>query len=138
MKKEGQMNLSFGMIFSILLIIFFVAFVFYVIPKFLDFQKRAQVGMFIQDFQEDIDKMWEGTYGSEEKTYNLPKKIEFFCFEEDSRIFFKPLGSGYGWDSKEIKHLKPMENGFCIENTDGEIKIIIKKDYGESLVDIEK
>lgn len=135
--KKGQLKISFGMIFSIVLIIIFLALAFYVIPKFLDFQRKAQVGLFITDLQDEVDKMWQGSHGSVEQTYSLPTKIEFVCFEEDARVFFKPIGSGYGMDDEKIEHLEIIDNDFCIEVIDGKIDLIIKKDYGESLVMIE-
>ena len=78
------MKLSFGMIFSIILIVIFIGFAFFAIQKFLGIQNSVQVGKFSNDFQLDVDKIWKGSQGSEEKEYFLPKKITFVCFTDYS------------------------------------------------------
>jgi len=159
------MKLSFGMIFSIILIVIFISFAFFAINKFLDIQNSVQIGKFTNDFQSDINKIWKGSQGSEEKEYFLPKKIMFVCFTdyfldksgenqnfykeleqfyyENENMFFYPPGSAQGLDSKEIKHIDltkitENENPFCIENIDGKVSLIIKKNFGETLVTIGK
>ena len=129
------MKLSFGMIFSIFLIIIFLAFAFYVIPKFLDLQKNITTKKFIEDFQNDVDKMWKSTQGSQEVEYSLPTKIEEICFR-NSELYFKPIGVGGDSDYKEMEHLNVADN-FCIKSSDGKIKMTIKKDFDEVLVKIE-
>ncbi len=164
-KKRGQMKLSFGMIFSIILIIIFISFAFYAIQKFLNIQNSVQVGKFVNDIQSNIDKIWSGSQGSEEKEYFLPKKIESVCFidysskekginqkpykeleqfyYENENMFFYPGGSAEGIDARDIKNidLKKItknENPFCIKNIKGKINLVIKKDFGEVLVTIGK
>ena len=161
--KRGQMKLSFGMIFSIILIIIFISFAFFAIQKFLDIQNSVQVGKFGNDFQSNIDKIWKGSQGSEKKEYSLPKKINYVClidyssdekgpnmnfyreleqaYYENENLFFYPIGSAQGLNAKEIKHIDlekitENENPFCIENIDGKVNLIIKKDFGETLVTI--
>ena len=162
-KKRGQLSLSFGMIFSIILIVVFISFAFFAIKKFLDIQKSIEVGKFLNDFQSDVDRMWQGSQGSEAKAYSIPKKIEYLCFAdyaesaignssvlyqrlyevyyENENMFFYPVGSGEGLDSKELKHIDikritQAENPFCIKNNQGKLNIVIKKDFGEALVTI--
>ena len=79
MKKGGQLKISFGMIFSIILIIAFISLAIYGILWFLEKQKVAKVGMFYQDFQDDVDSLYRGTYGSDEFVYSLPGEIEEVC-----------------------------------------------------------
>jgi len=165
MKKRGQMRLSFGMIFSIFLIVVFLAFAIFAIQKFLGLQSSVQVAKFVDDLQSDIDKMWRGSQGSIEKEYNLPKEMVHVCFTdygsnkkgehnniydtlrqtyfENENLFFDPIGSGQGLDSLEINHINlqkttESENPFCLEKINGKIKLTIKKDFGESLVMIGK
>jgi len=165
-KKSGQMELSFGMIFSIILIIVFIMFAFYVIKILLQNQSRSEVLMFKEDLQNDVDKVWKGSGSiSNPNGYNLPKKIELICFADFSspaegnnqelykdlkktynefeNLVFYPVGSAQGLDSTEIKHIDidkitSLGNPFCVENSDGKIKLTIKRDYGEELVFIEK
>ncbi len=161
--KKAQLSLSFGMIFSIILIVTFISFAFFAISKFLGIQKSVEVGKFLNDFQSDVDRIWQGSQGSEVKTYSIPKKIEYVCFAdyteqergensvlyqrlyevyyENENMFFYPVGSGEGLDSKELKHIDikrmtEVENPFCIKNNQGKISFTIKKDFGEALVTI--
>ena len=159
------MKLSFGMIFSIILIIIFIAFAFYAISKFLDIGNTAQVARFTNSLQTDIDKVWRGSQASQEQEYFLPSKIESICFidyNSDKRgardliyneleqtyyeyenLFFYPLGSAQGLNAKEVKHIDiekttEEDNPLCIEKIKGKVKMILKKDFGEALVSIEK
>lgn len=162
---HGQMKLSFGMIFSIILIIIFIAFAFYAIQKFLGIQRAIQVGQFKDNLQSNVDKIWKGSQGSKEVEYILPKKIEYICFVdynsnakgekenlynklkqayyEYENLFFYPVGSAEGLDAFELKNINiekitGNENPFCVENIKGKVKMTIKKDYGEALVCIER
>lgn len=160
--KKGQMKISFGMIFSIILIIAFLGFAFYAIKIFLNITDSAKIGNFVENFREDIDKMWKSSQGSQLEKYSLPNNIEKICFidfnsaktGENSELYselnsayfggkenliFYPVGSSEGIDSVEIKHInlkKITENSnpFCIENNKGKISIRIKKNYGENSV----
>lgn len=132
--KSGEMKLSFGMIFSIFLIIVFLAFAFYVIPKFLDLQENITTKKFIDDFQNDVDKMWKSTQGSQEIEYSVPSGIEKICFR-DSELYFKPIGVGGNSDYTKIEHLDVADD-FCVKSSDGRIKMTIKKDFNEVLVRI--
>ncbi len=141
--KKAQMKLSFGMIFSIILIIVFVAFAFYAIQKFVGFQKQITIETFAEDLQEDIDTVWKSSQASQEKEYSLPKKIEEVCFtnkDDFQNMYFESSEYVAG---KKIEHLnieKIVEDKdpFCIKTINGKVKMIIKKDFGESLVSIEK
>jgi hypothetical protein len=163
--KRGQMKLSFGMIFSIFLIIVFISFAFYAISKFLNIGNTAQVVKFTDKLQEDIDKIWKGSQASQEQVYFLPSKIKTICFidynsekrglrdliyneleqtyYENENLFFYPLGSAEGLNAKSIKHIDiekttTRENPLCIENIKGKVKMRLKKDFEETLVSIEK
>ena len=140
--KLGQMKMSFGMIFSIILIIIFLAIAFYGIKMFLGMQQDMQIKQFENDLQGHVDKMWKSTKGSQEQEYVLPKKIKQVCFEDegdenlfyDSNDFIEPAKINHINITKIIGN----ENSYCIKNTDGKIKLTIKKDYGELLVVITK
>ena len=163
--KKAQLKLSFGMIFSIILIIIFIAFSFYAVQKFIDIQKSVQIGKFANDFQNDIDKIWKGSQGLQKKEYFLPKKISFVCltdyssnerglnrnfydelklvYYENENLFFYPIGSAEGFDAREMKHLDLIkttetENPLCVENIEGKISLTIQKDFNEALVTITK
>ena len=139
--NKGQMKLSFGMIFSIILIIFFITFAFYGISKFLEIQDAAQIGQFTDNLQSDVDRMWRDNQGSKEVEYFLPSKIKAICFEnEEYNLNFV---SDEFIDDVKINHLDLAESigtkeNICFDNLDGKIKFTIKKNFGENLVIIER
>jgi len=139
-EKNGQIKLSFGMIFSIILIIVFLAFAFYAIRTFLGIQYAAQTGKFINDLKSDIDRVWKSTESSEEKEYVLPSKIDAVCFRDDEyeNLFFQ---SDKFFEGRQINHIDiskiiSIENPFCIENVRGKIKLTLVKEIDEALVTI--
>ena len=136
MKKKAQMEISFGMIFSIILIIVFIASAVYGVTKFLNLQKNVQTEKFKSDFQDDVNKIWASSLGSQVYFYSLPDKIKKVCFEEDEyegnlRIFTGETQS----TSERIEHLE-ISSPFCVNNEDGKIQITLKKDFGETLVQV--
>jgi hypothetical protein len=137
-KKGGQLQLSFGMIFSIILIIIFLAFGFYAITKLIDLQRSIQIESFLRDFQEDIDKMWKSSQGSQNLVYTLPSKINAVCFKEDEfqnlEFTSKNIINGKMIGHIDIEKIIENENPFCIETINGQISLRITKDYGETLV----
>lgn len=162
--KKGQVKLSFGMIFSIILIIVFLVFAFYAIKTFLKIQYTAQAGKFISDLRSDIDRVWKSTESSEEKEYALPKKIDYVCFVDfsvsatgenaylydelkkiyydisDNMMFYPALGSSTTDSTKiesiNLEEITEDENPFCIENVRGKIELTLVKEIGEALVRI--
>ncbi len=159
------MKLSFGMIFSIILIIVFLAFAIYAITKFLGIQKSVQVGQFVNSIQQDVDKMWKGSQGSVEYEYRLPSGIEYVCltdfyspkkgdellkydklkmaFYEFENLVFYPVGTGEGIDSYNLKHIDiskitEINNPVCFPNVKGKVKMTIKMNPGDSLVTVAK
>lgn len=173
--KKAQMKLSFGMIFSIILIIIFLSVAFYAITKFLGLKDNIQIGDSINKLESDINRIWRATQASESQSYAFPKDIEFICFiDYDKRargeftiyekgdeiiniydelertrstnrqnLFFYPYGSGGSIGSYELKNINLTKivkenNPYCIENFRGEINLVLKKNFGEKLVVIEK
>lgn len=159
------MKLSFGMIFSIILIIIFLAVAFYAIKVFLDMGGSVKVGKFVDGFQEDINKMWRSSQGSQKVTYSLSEKIGKVCiidysqdiegndakiYEElkqtyygSENLFFYPLGSASGLDSTKIEHIDldeiiKNENPLCFNNINGKVNLKLEKNYGESLVTVSR
>ncbi|MEX0920168.1 MAG: hypothetical protein WDZ69_01130 [Candidatus Pacearchaeota archaeon] len=163
--KKGQIKLSFGMIFSVILIVIFLVFAFYAISTFLGIQRTAEVGVFVDDFRSDVDTMWKSQGGSQEREYNLPSRIEMVCFidsdadkgtgsddglfedlkfralDEDNLVFY-PIGSAET-ESVEIRNIDigettNQENPFCIENNGGTLELVLIKEFGEAEVIIKR
>jgi len=148
MGKRGQMKLSFGMIFSIFLIIIFIAFAFFAINKFISTQRTVQYHQFIQDLQGDIDKMWKEQQSSQAVSYSIPSSIkqvcltrscgdlgmEFNCYSNSDNIVFNSTRKVF--DSAFISHLdidrtvggnRRMK---CFEVVDGKVDFMLIKTYG--------
>lgn len=142
MKKRGQLNLSFGMIFSIILIIVFIAFGFYAITKFIDLQKTIQIQSFLNNFQNDVDNMWKSPGGSQPVTYPLPTKISSVCFSNDEfqnlKFTSNEIIQGKNIENLNIANITAIENPYCIPNIKGKISLTLAKDFGETLVRVER
>lgn len=165
LNKKGAMELSFGMIFSIILIIAFLAFTIYAINKFLGIQKTLQAGTLVNDLQDYVTKMWRGGQGSQQYIFSLPSKTQAICladfnsqkagpkenlynelsmaFFENENLVFYPVGSAEGLDAAIIEHINitkitSQENPYCFTANKGKIKVVVKMTPGDSLVTLER
>lgn len=161
-KRKGQIKISFGMIFSIILIIVFLAFGFYAISTFLGIQSSATTGKFLHDLQADVDRIWNSQQSSEQNEYFLPSRIEAVCFADFSlpgdqqridlyndlkreytgqeNLVFSPRNAATP-KSTEIKNIDlgaiiAGENPYCIPVSNGRIQIRFVKEFGEAQVTI--
>ena len=158
--RKAQMKLSFGMIFSIILIVVFLSFGFYVILKFTGLMDSVRVGDFVNDLQTDVDKIWKSSMGSNPGEYRVPAGIQKICFVDffgnskgKNAELFRTLNMAYSGSenmvlyptteldqpSFEIKHLNieeitENENPFCFDVVKENAKIVLKMNSGESLV----
>lgn len=164
MGKRGQQtfSMSFGMIFSIFLIIMIVAIAIYAIVKFVDIGGCAQVGLFYEDLQGEMDRAWNSGSGRYEdgsfeiRVHNSVKNVcfgnassasspytdladKFIDYEEGRNVFLDPpeeICNELG--SKKINHVI-IPSFFCEEvDNKGNIKIKISKPSGGALVEIRK
>ena len=136
MNKRGEMHLSFGMIFSIILIIFFIAFAFYAIQKFLGLQDTIKIEKFADDLQRDVDTVWQSSQASQEFEYFIPKKIEAVCFtgDEFENLVFESNDVILG---KKIEKISlGTQDRVCFDNDEGKVKIKLSKNFGENLVTV--
>lgn len=141
-KKRGAIDLSFGSIFSTILIITFIVFGIYGITKFLDLQKTVQIEKFFRDLQSEIDTMWKRAQGSQPVEYILPKNIEAVCFKEDEfeNLQFRSerIIPGKNILNIDIDKTIGSSDALCIPNVDGKVKMVLVKNFGEVLVTITK
>jgi len=107
-KKRAQMQLSFGMIFSIILIIFFVAIAFYAIKVLLNTQNTMNISKFKSDLQNDVDKIWKSSKTSQEIQYLLPSKIKKVCFAD----FSNPATKNEKIYNESKRYFSPEKNLF--------------------------
>lgn len=161
MKKRGQIKLSFGMIFSIILIIAIIAIAFYVISYFLDLGKCAEIGLFYQDLKERTDQAWNSEITRETFSGSLPKEIEAVCFgkltqsslgyqgekeaierifrHSENNVFLYPSENSCGKESAsfDLEHAE-SDNFFCAPVFNGNVEVRLVKESSDSLVKLEK
>jgi len=160
MRKRGQFDISFGMIFSIIIIIAIIGVAFYVITNFLQTSKCAEIGLFYDDLRKDIDKAWEATKYRDSFTGTLSSGVEMVCFGDSSQTpgeykkEFDELvrGGGRGHNvfispkkeacdvslaSIKLEHAK-TDQFFCVNVNDKKLSIKMEKNVFDSLVSIKK
>jgi hypothetical protein len=156
MAKRGQFQISFGMIFSIIIIIAIFAISGYVIYKvFLPTSQCIEIGLFYDPLEKYINKAWGSTIHRGTFTGTLPSGIEQVCFGDinlasgqygevvrdfinsDGNVFLFPPyeACDSALASKTLKHVQ-IENFFCIPVVSGKIKINTEKTQFDSLVSI--
>jgi len=159
-KKAQVFGLSFGVIFSIIIIIFILVVAGIAINHFLNLKKCAQVGMFIDDFQADVDSAWNSQSSSFEFSGSLPGSLDYVCFanlsestnahpdivndidiyrQADANLFFYPRQNACDMPYHGIKHLDlekitETKNPYCIAVDDGKVVIKSDKGFNEALV----
>jgi len=166
MKKKGQLELSFGMIFSILIIIATLAIAFYVIFKFMQTQECINVGLFFDGLNGKIEEAYKATIVSDSYTSNIPSGITAVCFgylnqstvtgggdstkqnelkanpatrNSGANVFFYPLQQGCGGKFPYHKESHAVVDGFfCINVENGKLTVKLEKDAFESLVTLSK
>lgn len=166
MEKKGSLSLSFGMIFSIIMIIAILGVAFYAISFFLNLQKCSSVGLFHNDFQNKINSAWIAEIVSEEFSLSLPKKIKSVCFgdlknpgsldaeteiaydelimystltqQDESNMFLHPQDKSCDMGYQKVKHIDLEELGkfTCFSNNNGRVTFKIKKGSEDALVKI--
>ena len=165
-KAQGVFGMSFGMIFSIILIIFFIIVAFIAIKAFLNTQKCAQIGIFASDLQDEVDKTWNSQKADFEFKARLPTKIKYVCFAnlDDSitatgimgnigrelgryqgyvaNLFLYPPENACDMVAHDINHIDldkiiSQKNPYCVVVDDGNINLHISKDFSDRLVNLD-
>jgi hypothetical protein len=161
MNKRGQIQISFGMIFSIIVIIATVAIGFYVITYFLNLSSCTKVGLFWNSLNDEVDKAWNSDKTQTIFNGNVPSGVQYVCFGNLSlapennittRNIFSELkvyeGSGknsFMYPPKKacdiafynLKHAR-FDNFFCVQAKSGVVNIKISKTSTDALVMLSK
>ncbi len=159
------MSMPFSVIFSLFLIIIFIAVAFYAIKHFMKIKCTSEFGMFIEDFRDDVDKAWKSQASDFTfKGSGLGSRIEYVCFanlserqtanviDSKGRDVFIELRKNSNYKdnmffyprryaciaSAYIAHIKFDENPMCIAVKDGTAEIRIRKGFYDSLVTISR
>jgi len=151
MGKRGQIKMSFGMIFSIILIIAFMGFAFFAIQKFLGLQSSINTKQLMDNLQNDVTNAWNSPQTEVTKSYNVPSPISKLCIEtgtslQDNIIFVDSKGQKSV--GGKIEHLNltavasyggvPLNSEVCFSSSGNKISLVIQKNFGDTLVTIKK
>jgi uncharacterized protein (UPF0333 family) len=158
--KKAQFQISFGMIFSIILIIAFIAVAFYVIRVFLNMKNCGLIGRFYQEVQESVTNAYRSPATSQKISSMLPSSVEYVCVIDLNQnakgsksniydmlslvnknfvIYPKTKCSGFGGTdltNLNMQGITASENPFCIKVEGGKINLKVEKDIYEKLVRI--
>src|SRR3989338_4193949 len=79
--RKGQFEVSFGMIFSVIVIIAVIVVAFYIIMQFLEFKDCTALGLYYDNLESEINKAWAST-GVTSKTFSgdVPSAVDYVCF----------------------------------------------------------
>ncbi|MFZ1970906.1 MAG: hypothetical protein WAU65_01870 [Candidatus Nanoarchaeia archaeon] len=139
--KRGQIQLSFGMIFSIVLIIVFIGFAFFVIQKFLGLQDSVKISQFSDNLQKDVNVVWNSDQSSQTKSYSLPSSIKEVCFVNTNGDDVVLNGAnGYSAPGGNIENLNisaiTSSSNSCFPVVNGNVNLILQKNFGDTLVTV--
>ncbi|PIZ82639.1 hypothetical protein COX97_03745 [Candidatus Pacearchaeota archaeon CG_4_10_14_0_2_um_filter_05_32_18] len=156
---KAQIDISFGMIFSLILIAVFIAVAIFAIKAFLEQKKSISEGIIVRDLQTEVDRIWRSSQGETNYKFErrISDKITHVCFYDRE----KQISGGFQDMGKELKRTGSSEanlyfypvresslesakidninmvlsmNPYCIPTEGGFIEITLSKDIGESLV----
>ncbi len=159
---RGQLEISFGMIFSIILIIAVVAVAFYVIQYFMKLSTCSGIGLFYEGLQEETDTAWAGSSSRTLFHGQVPSSVDYICFgnmslnpanadrerfEElkrayrlrDSNVFVYPQKKNCGeLSARTLQHAR-MSEFFCVRaDSKNIVEISLTKETFDNLVSVGK
>ncbi len=162
-KAQQILGLSFGVIFSIILIVFFIAIVGIVIKSFLQTGDCAKLGIFTDSFKSDVRKSWNSQYDKHAFNGRLPSGIDYICFAnlsapvkggfEDigydlglfvgrrANTFFYPTTKACENPYNQIDHLDiegmtKRNNPNCISVVRGKVELQVEKELNDRFVNV--
>ena len=157
-QKRGVISISFSMIFSVILIIAIIGVSFYAINYFLNLGKCAEISLFYQGFQNEIDEAWSSEIARTTFVGKLPGDIESVCFRESgasgvgkeyeaSEDYFRTGGNMFLYPPEracnqvliKAKHIDLTGFGWgCFSVRDNRVEIPIEKGSFDALVKIKR
>ena len=161
MEERGQLQITFSMMFSIILIIAFVGVAIYAITTFLSIGKCGQIGLYYNDLQGEVDKAWQSEISRSVFESSVPSGIEQVCFgnltqrvslesreeynslvrytNSKGNIFMFPSNKACDdqLSSTRIEHVLADEF-FCVAKQSGKVKVRLVKEEGDNEVKFTK
>jgi hypothetical protein len=160
-EKKAQIQLSFGMIFSIIIIIATLVVAFYVISYFLNLNKCTQIGLFYSSLQGEVNKAWQADMIQKTFAGKLPSGIAKLCFGNSSQMplqedreeyeyfkshaktgynmLFYPAGKACDGELafNKLEHIR-TDNFFCVPVKSGNAGVVLFKESTDALVKLRK
>jgi hypothetical protein len=158
--KKGQFSISFGMIFSIIIIIFSIAIAVYVINYFLKLQSCTEVVDFYTNLKSEVDNAYGASIANKELSLGVPGGVDEVCFgdvnlardtnpteykslsllsERGYNVYFYPMNQkcakaqpGYKLDRAVV------DSFFCVETEGGKVNARLIKEFNQPKVKINK
>ena len=122
------MQLSFGMIFSIILIILFLILAFYGIRSFLNMKDTVQLKQFQENLELEIERLWKNpgtkTFG---ENNILPNDVLKVCLREPDILEVETKSRR---EKIELDHVEVVEN-FCVEPVNNKVSFTLSRGYNE-------
>jgi hypothetical protein len=162
MQKKGQIQLTFGMVFTVIVIAVTLAVAGYVIMNFLTFKDCSQTLSFYDELQKQVDQAYESEGTQKTAEFILPSAVTKVClgsfdqtlegqdskirdelknrFAAGQNVFLYPelTKCSIKYRSYKLEHIK-TNTFFCINAKAGKFSIqISKKDLFEPLVTLSK
>lgn len=161
-RAQSTMEMPFGIIFAIILIVVFIVVAFVAVNHFLSIGSCSSVGLFYDEFQKKVDSAWEGQEMNFDFKVEVPSGVNKICFanlskatsgsQEDydqirnyevyeANTFLLPSGKTCNIPYKLIKHLDlanitKTKNPYCVDLTQRET-LKVKKGFYDRLVMVE-
>ncbi len=156
-QRRGQLHLSFGMIFSIIIIIATLAIAGYILVRFLDFGTTISCKIFFKNVQDEIDKAWAADLTSKVIAFPVPKEVLGACFgnstqsplkskdqerfddlqafQGDSNVYLYPSGKGCSFSDGHftLKHAQ-TPGFFCVAQQNSKIQFRLTKEFHDASV----
>jgi type II secretory pathway pseudopilin PulG len=161
MHKKGQIQLSFGMIFSVIIIAIVLFVAVYVLMNFIKTRDCVQLGTFNQNLVNEIQRAYNSQGQSLTFQGSLPAKITSVCFgnlegpsaqvDKSKQQYFKARSMTsknlFFYPSLEscsnninaylLEHIQ-LSEFFCISSSAGKVELRISKEPLEAFVELSK
>lgn len=145
--KKGAIEISFGVIFGVLILIFVVAGIAYGIYSFVGTKGCIDTGMLYNQLDKKVDLAWKSDMFSENAVFNVPGGAEYVCFGDvelademdsvggvvkmsasrDSNVFLYPIGEGCSEKGDfKVEHVD-VNGFFCLKTEKSKISVYIAK-----------
>jgi hypothetical protein len=108
--KRGQMEISFQLIFSLILIAAFIYAAFVGIRYFMASADLAKINNFIVDLKGDVENAYMTTEVSKSYDYSLPSRIKWVCFSAQNTLTAGLLNSAPSECSQFETYLSSFKN----------------------------